>query len=165
MHGSFVRNADWGHCSISLMTALNDQSHLKITFVRSVMRYDCDNSMYLNKSHFSDQPGHFVRDCPTKDAKGDTGGRKPKPGYVCRACGSDGHYLEDCLVANQRPPQSERRGGKRGPLKEISSGLFPSQFFLPLIFCAPIADECWFCLSNPNLAYVAIVPCSENRQY
>ncbi|KAF8965212.1 CwfJ C-terminus 1-domain-containing protein-like protein, partial [Flammula alnicola] len=85
------------------------------------------------------EPGHFVRDCPTRDATGDTGGRKPKPGYVCRACGSEGHYLEDCLVANQRPPQSERRGGKRGPPKEI----------------AP--DECWFCLSNPNLAKHLIV--------
>ncbi|KAF8911042.1 CwfJ C-terminus 1-domain-containing protein-like protein [Gymnopilus junonius] len=84
-------------------------------------------------------PGHFVRDCPTKDAKGDTGGRKPKPGYVCRACGSENHYIEDCLVANQRPPQGERRSGKRGPPKEI----------------AP--DECWFCLSNPNLAKHLIV--------
>ncbi|KAF8163426.1 nuclear protein [Crassisporium funariophilum] len=61
------------------------------------------------------EPGHFVRDCPTKDATGDTGGRKPKPGY------------------------GERRGGKRGPPKEI----------------AP--DECWFCLSNPNLAKHLIV--------
>ena len=79
-----------------------------------------------------------MRDCPTRDATGDTGGKKPKPGYVCRACGSEGHYLEDCLVANQRAPQGERRGGKRGPPKEI----------------AP--DECWFCLSNPNLAYVRL---------
>uniref|UniRef100_A0A8H7Y5J6 CCHC-type domain-containing protein n=1 Tax=Psilocybe cubensis TaxID=181762 RepID=A0A8H7Y5J6_PSICU len=83
--------------------------------------------------------GHFVRDCPTRDARGDTGGKKPKPGYVCRACGSEGHYLDDCLVANQRPPQGERRGGKRGPPKEIST------------------DECWFCLSNPNLAKHLIV--------
>ena len=66
------------------------------------------------------QPGHFVRDCPTRDATGDTGGRKPKPGYVCRACGSEGHYLEDCLAANQRPPQGERRSGKRAPPKEIA---------------------------------------------
>jgi hypothetical protein len=85
------------------------------------------------------EPGHFVRDCPTRDATGDTGGRKPKPGYVCRACGSEGHYLEDCLVANQRHPQGERRSGKRVPPKEI----------------AP--DECWFCLSNPNLAKHLIV--------
>ncbi|RDB21197.1 Zinc finger CCCH domain-containing protein 59 [Hypsizygus marmoreus] len=84
-------------------------------------------------------PGHLVRDCPTRDAVGDTGGRKPKEGYVCRACGSDAHYLDDCLVANQRPAQTERRGGKRGPPKEIGP------------------DECWFCLSNPNLAKHLIV--------
>ncbi|PPQ98832.1 hypothetical protein CVT24_003386 [Panaeolus cyanescens] len=85
------------------------------------------------------EPGHFVRDCPTKDARGDTGGRKPKAGYVCRACGSELHYLEDCEVAKQRPPQHGERRGKRGPPKEI----------------AP--DECWFCLSNPNLAKHLIV--------
>jgi len=78
-----------------------------------------------------------VRDCPTRHEVGDTGGKKPKPGYVCRACGSENHYLDDCLVANERAPQSERRS-KRGPPKEI----------------AP--DECWFCLSNPNLACVFI---------
>ncbi|ESK94140.1 nucleus protein [Moniliophthora roreri MCA 2997] len=86
-------------------------------------------------------PGHFVRDCPTKHAVGDTGGRKPKEGYVCRACGSDAHYLDDCPVANQRHPGGGERGGrgKRGPPKEID----PS--------------ECWFCLSNPNLAKHLIV--------
>ena len=69
------------------------------------------------------QSGHFVRDCPTRDAKGDTGGRKPKPGYNCRACGSELHYLEDCLVANQRPGHGDRertKGGRRGPPKEIA---------------------------------------------
>ncbi|KAF8077783.1 CwfJ C-terminus 1-domain-containing protein-like protein [Lyophyllum atratum] len=81
----------------------------------------------------------YTADCPTRDAQGDTGGKKPKEGYVCRACGSELHLLEDCLVANQRPPQGERRGGRRGPPKEI----------------AP--DECWFCLSNPNLAKHLIV--------
>ncbi|KAF9052819.1 nuclear protein [Panaeolus papilionaceus] len=85
------------------------------------------------------EPGHFVRDCPTKDARGDTGGRKPRPGYVCRACGSELHYLEDCEIAKQRPPPHGDRRGKRAPLKEI----------------AP--DECWFCLSNPNLAKHLIV--------
>jgi len=85
------------------------------------------------------QPGHFVRDCPTRNEVGDTGGKKPRQGYVCRACGSENHYLEDCLVANQRPVQDERHGGRCGPPKEI----------------AP--DECWFCLSNPNLAYVFLL--------
>ncbi|KAH7889530.1 CwfJ C-terminus 1-domain-containing protein-like protein, partial [Phlebopus sp. FC_14] len=82
-------------------------------------------------------PGHLVRDCPTRHAVGDTGGRKPREGYVCRACGSELHYIEDCAVANARASHGER--GKRGPPKEIGP------------------DECWFCLSNPNLAKHLIV--------
>ncbi|KAJ8521668.1 hypothetical protein ONZ45_g1663 [Pleurotus djamor] len=82
-------------------------------------------------------PGHLVRDCPTRHAVGDTGGRKPKEGYVCRACGSENHYIDDCPVANQRH-QGGRRG-QRGPPKEIGPG------------------ECWFCLSNPDLAKYLIV--------
>ncbi|KAI0722410.1 nuclear protein [Fomitopsis betulina] len=84
------------------------------------------------------ETGHFVRDCPVKNAVGDTGGRKPKEGYVCRACGSENHYIQDCPEANQS--HGGRGGGRgRGPPREI----------------AP--DECWFCLSNPNLAKHLIV--------
>ncbi|KAI0723917.1 nuclear protein [Cerioporus squamosus] len=83
------------------------------------------------------ESGHFIRDCPVKNAVGDTGGRKPREGYVCRACGSELHYIEDCPVANQTGHGN--RQGRRGPPKEI----------------AP--DECWFCLSNPNLAKHLIV--------
>ncbi|KAJ3808664.1 CwfJ C-terminus 1-domain-containing protein-like protein [Lentinula aff. lateritia] len=78
--------------------------------------------------------GHLVRDCPSssQNAVGDTGGRKPKEGYVCRACGNEGgHYLDDCPVVTQRGGGG---GGKRGPPREIGP------------------EECWFCLSNPNLA-------------
>ncbi|KAJ7709435.1 CwfJ C-terminus 1-domain-containing protein-like protein [Mycena rosella] len=87
------------------------------------------------------QPGHLVRDCPTRFALGDTGGKKPKEGYICRACGSDAHFIDDCPASSGRPPQNDhrQRGGRRGPPKEI----------------AP--DECWFCLSNPNLAKHLIV--------
>ncbi|KAJ3788223.1 CwfJ C-terminus 1-domain-containing protein-like protein [Lentinula aff. detonsa] len=87
-------------------------------------------------------PGHLVRDCPSssQNAVGDTGGRKPKAGYVCRACGNEGgHYLDDCPVVTQRGGG----GGKRGPPKEIGP------------------DECWFCLSNPNLAKHLIVSIGE----
>ncbi|KAF8892429.1 CwfJ C-terminus 1-domain-containing protein-like protein [Infundibulicybe gibba] len=89
-------------------------------------------------------PGHLVRDCPTKHALGDTGGRKPKPGYVCRACGSEAHLIEDCLIPNEKSSHIHVRGARPprtrgGPPKPI----------------AP--DECWFCLSNPNLAKHLIV--------
>ncbi|KAI0372979.1 nuclear protein [Pilatotrama ljubarskyi] len=83
------------------------------------------------------EPGHFIRDCPVKHAVGDTGGKKPREGYVCRACGSELHYIQDCPVAQQTGPREG--GGRRGPPKPI----------------AP--DECWFCLSNPNLAKHLIV--------
>ncbi|TFL07285.1 nuclear protein [Pterulicium gracile] len=81
--------------------------------------------------------GHLVRDCPTKHAPGDTGGRKPRPGYVCRACGSEAHYLDDCPASSR--PYDGHSNTRRGPPKEITS------------------DECWFCLSNPNLAKHLIV--------
>ncbi|KAF8651480.1 hypothetical protein AX16_004778 [Volvariella volvacea WC 439] len=86
-------------------------------------------------------PGHLVRDCPTRHAVGDTGGRKPRPGYVCRACGSEAHYIDDCPVANQNHARHHGAGrsGNRTVVKEIST------------------DECWFCLSNPNLAKHLIV--------
>lgn len=83
--------------------------------------------------------GHFVRDCPVKNAVGDTGGRKPREGYVCRACGSEAHYIQDCPVAAPREGGKHGTRGPRGPPKEI----------------AP--EECWFCLSNPNLAKHLIV--------
>ncbi len=98
------------------------------------------------------QPGHLVRDCPTKHAVGDTGGKKPREGYVCRACGSENHYIDDCPVANERPGGG--RGGKRGhPPRELARTSFTIVKGVKLIF--PLADECWFCLSNPNLAYVS----------
>jgi hypothetical protein len=92
------------------------------------MKIESDNTHVL----MFDQPGHLVRDCPTRNAVGDTGGRKPKEGYVCRACGSELHLLEDCLVANQRPAHGERRGGRRGPPKEIGRKSWPLVYL-----CAP----------------------------
>lgn len=65
------------------------------------------------------QTDHFIRDCPTKDERGDTGGRKPPPGYVCRACASEAHLIDDCpVVAQGRQGREPRRG--KGPAKEIS---------------------------------------------
>jgi hypothetical protein len=46
---------------------------------------------------------------------------------VCRACGSDAHYLDDCPVANQRPVGDQARG-RRGPQKEIGRKCPSSKF-------------------------------------
>jgi hypothetical protein len=56
-----------------------------------------------------------VRDCPVKNAVGDTGGKKPREGYVCRACGSENHYIQDCPAA-----AVSARGQRSGPVKEIA---------------------------------------------
>ena len=70
---------------------------------------------------FCSQTDHLIRDCPTKFETGDTGGKKPRPGYVCRACGSDKHFIEDCNVAKEgRNERGPNRRGPRGPPKEIS---------------------------------------------
>ena len=55
-----------------------------------------------------------MRDCPVKNAVGDTGGKKPREGYVCRACGSENHYIQDCPTAQARPK------GQRAPPKPIA---------------------------------------------
>jgi hypothetical protein len=93
------------------------------------------------------QPGHFVRDCPTKHAVGDTGGKKPREGYVCRACGGTEHYLEDCLVAQQGRTERPRRD----PAKEIAR-TFASRHRFRARSAVRLAGECWFCLSNPAIA-------------
>jgi len=97
--------------------------------------YTHSSKIYLADIHVPLKPGHFVRDCPTKHAVGDTGGKKPREGYVCRACASTEHYIDDCPIAKQGRNPSFRKD----PGKEI----------------AP--DECWFCLSNPALAKHLIV--------
>jgi len=71
-----------------------------------------------------------------KFERGDSGGKKPKPGYVCRACGSELHLIEDCPTQHTR---GSRAPMERGPPKPITP------------------DECWFCLSNANVAKHLIV--------
>ncbi|KAH7911427.1 CwfJ C-terminus 1-domain-containing protein-like protein [Hygrophoropsis aurantiaca] len=59
-----------------------------------------------------------------------------KPGHLVRDCPTR-HAVGDTGGPNQRPSHGER--GRRAPPKEIGP------------------DECWFCLSNPNLAKHLIV--------
>jgi len=53
---------------------------------------------------------------------------------LCRACGSEGHYIKDCPSAAARS-----HGERSGPRKEISP------------------NECWFCLSNPRVTKHLII--------
>ncbi|KAF8517598.1 CwfJ C-terminus 1-domain-containing protein-like protein [Hysterangium stoloniferum] len=77
---------------------------------------------------------HFIQECPQK--KNEDGTRKPPEGYVCRACASDQHYIQHCPIVQSGPRDRAR---PRGPPREIQP------------------DECWFCLSNPNLVKHLIV--------
>ncbi|SRR5258706_5878437 len=100
-----------------------------------------------------DQGGHYIRDCPTKYEKGDTGGKKPPPGYVCRGCASELHLIDDCPVVQQNRQERDERRRKDGPPKDIGRvylDIGDGRSANTLIS----ADECWFCLSNPKLAYV-----------
>ncbi|KAH9079155.1 CwfJ C-terminus 1-domain-containing protein-like protein [Lactarius deliciosus] len=98
---------------------------------------------YRCKRCDSTDPGHFVRDCPTRHAVGDTGGRQPHEGYVCRACGSELHYIKDCPIVQERRTPDNRMSSRRGPTREVEP------------------DECWFCLSNPALTKHLIVTIGE----
>lgn len=100
-----------------------------------------------------DQGGHYIRDCPTKYEKGDTGGKKPPPGYVCRGCASELHLIDDCPVVHQNRQERDERRRKDGPPRDIGrmyidigDGCWANTLIS--------ADECWFCLSNPKLACV-----------
>ncbi|KAL7283651.1 hypothetical protein ACG7TL_003087 [Trametes sanguinea] len=95
------------------------------------------------KCKICESPEHFITDCPERE--------KPREGYICRICNEPGHFIRDCPVKNavgdtggKKPREGYQTGpregaGRRGPPKPI----------------AP--DECWFCLSNPNLAKHLIV--------
>jgi len=67
-------------------------------------------------------------------------GRQVPETYVCKICNQPGHWIEDCDQA-----ASKGRGSRKGrePTREL----------------AP--NECWFCLSNPNLAKHLIVSVGE----
>lgn len=78
------------------------------------------------------------------------GTKKPPEGYACRACASDQHYFRDCPIAQSGPQERPRQ-----PLKEIQRTFsFIVVHAISLFMFHRLADECWFCLSNPNLALV-----------
>ncbi|KAI8912232.1 CwfJ C-terminus 1-domain-containing protein-like protein [Powellomyces hirtus] len=74
-----------------------------------------------------------MEDCPTKM----TGApRVPPDHYVCRLCNVPGHYINDC-------PQAEK---SHRPSGSVDDSLRHRD-----------ANQCWFCLSNPQLEKQLIV--------
>jgi len=74
------------------------------------------------------QSGHWISDCPEKNQKRNTNSLSEN--YICRRCNKPGHHIRDC-------PENKKKRGKRIKIQED--------------------DQCWFCLSNPNVTKHLIV--------
>ncbi|BGP37944.1 hypothetical protein JCM10449v2_001871 [Rhodotorula kratochvilovae] len=70
-----------------------------------------------------------------RDGKRGKGSGGPPPDhYTCNICGQKGHWIQECPEKDARDAErAAQRGSNRGPQKPISP------------------DECWFCLSNPQV--------------
>ncbi|KAJ1904402.1 hypothetical protein LPJ81_002513, partial [Coemansia sp. IMI 209127] len=76
--------------------------------------------------HSCDQPGHWIGDCPTRDQRQNKRQRtddKPPPGYKCHQCKQSGHWRADCTAVGDGATSS----------------------------AAAAQENCWFCLSNPDV--------------
>ncbi|KAJ3164419.1 hypothetical protein HDU88_005296 [Geranomyces variabilis] len=84
-------------------------------------------------------PGHWMEDCPTaQQSNGEPGApRVPPAHYVCRLCNVPGHYISDCPQAADKGRQQSIAAKNALQQKD--------------------ANQCWFCLSNPQLEKQLIV--------
>jgi hypothetical protein len=117
------------------------------------VKSDVPPSTYI--CNICNQPGHWIKNCPEKNQK-----KKEVPeGYICRICNQPGHWIADCPEKNQKKkeipegyvcrkcnkpghhirdcPENKKKRGKRIKIQED--------------------DQCWFCLSNPNVTKHLIV--------
>ncbi|KAJ3288588.1 hypothetical protein HDU79_004754 [Rhizoclosmatium sp. JEL0117] len=72
--------------------------------------------------HACKQPGHWIADCPARQAPRGTPSGPPPDDYVCNICKEKGHYISAC----------PSKAAKRQHLDRDPS-------------------TCWFCLSSPNI--------------
>lgn len=104
-----------------------------------------------------------------KRQKGEGGEEVPPPGYVCRICGVEGHYIRSC-PSKPPPPntdssatQPDSNGGGWGrSTMPLPPGLPSKPAFSshpnPRPQLIPVGpSNCWFCLSNPSVAKSLIV--------
>lgn len=132
------------------------------------------------------EPGHWIQDCPQKGVKKEyvckicgskdhtiyecpekgkdrPEGGKPPPGYICKICQGSDHFIRECPLKDSAPtkagpPESYACKGcgivgqhwhrecPTKPAKDKTSDV-------PEL----TAEDCWFCLSNPNLEKKLIV--------
>ncbi|CAO1626326.1 unnamed protein product [Parajaminaea phylloscopi] len=84
---------------------------------------------------------------------GPSGGGPPPPGYICRVCGSQDHYVRECSHR-----QSGAAGGNGLPSKPegAEEALGPRRpRRAPVEMVGP--SDCWFCLSNTGCAKHLVV--------
>ncbi|KAI8926861.1 CwfJ C-terminus 1-domain-containing protein-like protein, partial [Entophlyctis helioformis] len=84
------------------------------------------------------EPGHWIQDCPLVLAEQNRPREQPE-GYVCRICNKPGHNIRDCPDAGSNKARGDRRVARNDPIAQRDS------------------NQCWFCLSNPNLEQHLIV--------
>ncbi|KAJ8594437.1 hypothetical protein M405DRAFT_850139 [Rhizopogon salebrosus TDB-379] len=94
-----------------------------------------------------DSTEHFITSCPER--------QKPPEGYICRICNTPGHLVRDCPT---RHAVGDTGGRKPRPGYVCRACASEGHY----IEDCPVANagqpgECWFCLSNPNLAKHLIV--------
>ncbi|KAI8047575.1 CwfJ C-terminus 1-domain-containing protein-like protein [Gilbertella persicaria] len=75
-------------------------------------------------------------------------GSQPPPGYVCKRCKVEGHFIKDCPMGNTTPPEGYVCKHCQGSDHFVHQCPHTTK---------PTLDSCWFCLANPKLEKHLIV--------
>ncbi|CBQ72920.1 conserved hypothetical protein [Sporisorium reilianum SRZ2] len=93
---------------------------------------------------------------PRKRQKAEAGADVPPPGYVCRICNVEGHYIRSC--PSKAPPPSTAGEEAAKPQMPLPAGLPAKPVAQHRTQMIPVGPaNCWFCLSNPAVAKSLIV--------
>ena len=89
----------------------------------------------------------------------------PPKGYVCRICNIEGHFIRSCPQKQQQQQQQQQQtpanppssaGTRERSQMPLPAGL-PSKPLAQAKMIPVGPSNCWFCLSNPNVAKSLIV--------